>query len=338
MKKINKNQKIIILVSTITIIIGIVIYINFVETSLGSKNYNSSNGNSNNGNLLPEYIKDGITIGGITGTLKDLDTFDATATAEDILEGKTAYVKGKKIVGTMKQPISKEDSYTGYYADVDNDGTPDGVIYADLAIGGKGQWANSWGEYEIPKESNLSDYKISTKNYNGPFGVKDVLISMENGNDRFYVMALSDFDSSEHYWYYYAYSRASLDDPITTNDFGKGLENTKNMINRWNNKKYGNQNSNDLWGIIQNKREGEEKSEVDKGWFVPSKSEWAVFASFVETIGLTKDNYEEFGLKPSYWASSQNDTYSVYNPSFRSMTIYRNRVDYARNVRLSIKF
>ena len=49
--------------------------------------------------------------------------------------------------------ISKTESYIGYYADVDDDGTIDGVIYADQAVGGSGQWgnSNSNGKYTIPK-------------------------------------------------------------------------------------------------------------------------------------------------------------------------------------------
>lgn len=54
------------------------------------------------------YIKEGITIGGITGTLETLNTFDATARPEDIVEGKTAYVKGEKITGTYSDIIHVE--------------------------------------------------------------------------------------------------------------------------------------------------------------------------------------------------------------------------------------
>ncbi len=101
MKKITKKQKIIILVSiiTIVIVIGIVIGANTIKISIANEKYNSSNSDSSNGNLLPEYIKKGITLGGITGTLESLDTSDATATPEDISYGKTAYVDGKKITG-----------------------------------------------------------------------------------------------------------------------------------------------------------------------------------------------------------------------------------------------
>ena len=45
-------------------------------------------------------------------------------------------------VGTI---ISKTEAYVGYYADVDADGTVDGIIYADLAIGntGDGEWGTN---------------------------------------------------------------------------------------------------------------------------------------------------------------------------------------------------
>ena len=102
MKKLSKKQKLIILISIITLIVilGLIIGANVIRTNIANNSYESSNSGSNNGNLLPEYIKKGITLGGVTGTLESLDTSDATATAEDIAWGKTAYVKGEKITGT----------------------------------------------------------------------------------------------------------------------------------------------------------------------------------------------------------------------------------------------
>lgn len=54
-----------------------------------------------NTNLKPENLKQGVTIMGVTGTLKDLDTSDATATADDILQNKIAYGSVGKVEGTM---------------------------------------------------------------------------------------------------------------------------------------------------------------------------------------------------------------------------------------------
>lgn len=53
-------------------------------------------------NLVPENIKEGVSIYGVDGTYREevLDTSDATAEASDILEGATAYVNGKLITGT----------------------------------------------------------------------------------------------------------------------------------------------------------------------------------------------------------------------------------------------
>ena len=82
--------------------------------------------------------------------------------------------------------ISKSEAFVGYYADVDGNGTVDGIIYADLAIGNTkdGQWTDGDGYYTINKVNNVKDYYISQTNYSGSFGTKDVLSATGNGNER----------------------------------------------------------------------------------------------------------------------------------------------------------
>ena len=96
-------------------------------------------------------------------------------------------------------------NYTGCYADVNDDGTVDGVIFIDLAQGASGQWHDSDGVYQYSAvTSGLRSYKISTKtsSYSGKFGNnKSVIVpNGMSGDARFYVMALSDFDTSTHNW------------------------------------------------------------------------------------------------------------------------------------------
>ena len=95
------------------------------------------------------------------------------------------------VVDVTKQ-VSTSESYVGYYADIEGDGTVDGIIFEDFAIGGSGTWGGY--SYSVSKVSNTQEYYISQVEYDGPFGKKDV-ISLKNsssGNARFYVMALKD--------------------------------------------------------------------------------------------------------------------------------------------------
>ena len=101
-------------------------------------------------------------------------------------------------------PGGTATNYTGCYADVNDDGIVDGVIFIDLAYGASGQWGDGDGKYSYSAvTSGLSSYKISTKtsSYSGKFGTKSVIApNGTSGSPRFYVMALSDFDTSTHTW------------------------------------------------------------------------------------------------------------------------------------------
>lgn len=66
-------------------------------------------------NILPENIKAGVTCLGIEGTMQPgIDTSDATAVADDIINPKTAYVNGEKIIGSIMPTYEDiiEETYT----------------------------------------------------------------------------------------------------------------------------------------------------------------------------------------------------------------------------------
>ena len=100
---------------------------------------------------------------------------------------------------TVQLPHFTASSGVGYYADVDGNGTVDGVIFEDFKVGGSGSWGNRNGTYTIPV-SGTKEYYISKTNYSGPFGTKDVLSAKGSGNNRFYVMALSDVGNDTYSW------------------------------------------------------------------------------------------------------------------------------------------
>ena len=117
MKKIlKKSKKQIFWIVLIVLVIGIIATLTMTSITGGIFNKEKYGANGDNtSTLIASNIKKGITIGGITGTLESLDTSDATATPEDILEGKTAYVNGVKIVGTRKARIEGAPIPKGFY-------------------------------------------------------------------------------------------------------------------------------------------------------------------------------------------------------------------------------
>ena len=120
----------------------------------------------------------------------------------------------------------------------------------------------------------------------------------------------------------------------SVNDFAEagaeptGRINTERMIASWNSSQYGEQNSNDMWGLIQD--------EVSDGWFVPSKSEWAAFA---KAFDITSSNYSsKYGLSSRYWSSSQHGTRTAYRASFSYGDISSISVTSTTYVRLATTF
>ena len=97
----------------IAVIIVVVIITNIISNSSGIANagYSATTANTSS-NLVASYIKKGITIGGVTGTLESLDTSDATATAMDIAYGEVAYARGERIVGMY---VNRGDVQVGDY-------------------------------------------------------------------------------------------------------------------------------------------------------------------------------------------------------------------------------
>ena len=226
-----------------------------------------------------------------------------------------------------KTGIPTTESYVGYYADVTGDGTVDGVIYADLAIGGSGAWVNTDGSYTINKATNLKDYYIIKESYSGKFGTHPVVAPKTNTagkNDRFYVMALENIDGSTHYFYKNGYENMTVE---TSTNFGTGKQNTATMMDRWNNARYGSKDNNDLWGLI--------KTQVQQGWFVPSRGEWG---AFLNELGITSANYSSFGLSIYYWSSSQFDSLRAWFATLRMGGMFSDIVNNTNYVRLSTTF
>ena len=227
--------------------------------------------------------------------------------------------------GDIEEPeepsIPDTETQVANYADVDGNGTVDGVIYADLAIGGSGTaWGDtSGGEYTIPTSSGFKKYQVTQGSYSGSFGTGKVIASVDpsgSGNERFYVMALSNVDSSNHYWYQNAYGNMNDYASTTSEDFGAGEQNTINMIAKWNSSAYGTQTTTgsypDMWGLSAvNSRIWNGSS----GWYVPSRGEWA---AFVDQLDITTSNYSNYGLSYGYWLSSQGNTRTAWRMYFNA--------------------
>lgn len=261
---------------------------------------------ADNMNNESDYIKNNLdTIlgeGSIANVTKSFGTFMITFSDNRIYTYNIS--KGTILELTNKTNISKtdkkEDSYVGYYADINADGEVDGVIFADLLTGSIKETQeygdNGYGKYTISKigSDNLKNYYINRENYEGAFGTNDVLCPKGYGEDRFYIMSLTNFSTknptyTSFYWYKNAYGKINSSD--TSNSFGAGKTNTNTIISKWNKKIYGPQEDQDIWKNIQ--------AQVDEGWFIASKGEWAAFGNELGII-----NRSDYGLGEYYWTSS----------------------------------
>ena len=253
--------------------------------------------------------------------------------------------------GTLKkekEPIEITESYIADFADMNNDGVADGIIYADLAVGGSGQWYDEWGNYSYEPETGLKEYYIENENYTEPeFGnMPGKLIAPiegTSGKNRFYVMALKDINPGTYYcWYDEAYGKLDKEVPEEYNDFGAGKENTEYVMNKFDLGEteggWGPQNKgryDDMWGVE------ELRNKVNEGWFVPSKSEWAAFADMTaKTLGFNMSNfyYREYGLSDYYWSSSQLDEDNAHGTDFYRSYMSANSVNKFKYVRMSTTF
>ena len=248
------------------------------------------------------------------------------------------------------EPIEELEKDVVYYADFEGEGTADGIIFADLAVGnrGDGNWGDSYGDYTIPKETGLKQYQVIDENYTeAKFGnlTGKLIAPIEgsSGKDRFYVMALDDIDGNIHNWWANASGKldSSYNISTSTNDFAvagaepTGLVNTRRMMECYANEEINDtevkQGTNDMWGLIE--------EEVADGWFVPSKSEWAAFGGEVlEPNNITSSYYSNYGLSSWCWSSSQLDTGHAYLASFRSGNVISNSVFDINCVRLATTF
>ena len=188
-----------------------------IEKAEGKLTLSATSGISTNGNNLT------FTVSGNTGTLSVVSSDTNIATVS--ISGSTVTVKPGTTVGTVAitvtsaattnynmksatyiatiKPKFNVSSGVGYYADVDDDGIVDGVIFGDFKEGGSGKWGSvpfypELSSYSIPTTSSTKNYYVSQSNYDGVFGSKPVLSTKDSGNSRFWVMSLNDLSSSTY--------------------------------------------------------------------------------------------------------------------------------------------
>ena len=268
--------------------------------------------------------------------------------ALDFIDKKDAEKTPKDLGLEVGTNVSETESFVGCYADTNGDGIVDGVIFADLAIGGSGSWYGDENTYSYSavQTEKLKKYVVSQNGYeaeyDAKFGKNIVITPISEGEDRFYIMALKDVEDNDYRysWYANAYNngKGTMTDwrTATISRFGAGKANTAAIIEKWNAQAYGPQNNGDgryhhgdIWGKIQ--------EQVADGWFVPSEEEWIAFA---DELNITHSNYLR-----AYWSSTQFDQNCAllidFDWTYRhssSVGIWRDTVDRIEHLRLAKTF
>ena len=224
--------------------------------------------------------------------------------------------------------VPLNESQVGKYVDIDGDGIPEGIIFADLAVGGEGCFGYDQGTYKITAlKEVMKDY---TKEYviKGKFshklnGEQEMLTPILDGFERFYIMALEDVDEDTFYFYKMS-SKEKFEFQTEDIKFSTGKKNTTRLMNSWNKEKYGPKHPNDIWEHA--------KKKIQKGWFIPSIDEWCAFA---DQLDINNENHEKKGLRDDYFSSSQYNDFSYFSLSFYKYACSHEPINAVNYVRLA---
>lgn len=135
-------------------------------------------------------IDDKLTLSGIVNTIDSIgagiDTSDATAAAEDIMSGKTAYVNGEKITGSYVPAPAVKTSKT-VYLNFDND--EEYIGEAVFFENGVLRMVHSWdGFYDVEVDGGVVHAACTGLTYEGNYetlfsdgGNNNVVMFFEDG-------------------------------------------------------------------------------------------------------------------------------------------------------------
>ena len=114
--------------------------------------------NNKEANLKPENLRAGITCLGVIGTLTELDTSDANAMPENLMEGYSAYANGERIDGTLQAvPVSSALMINGMQVS-DSEATVSYEVPETKVIqAGDGFWSSVPFEVIASQQNVMSD-------------------------------------------------------------------------------------------------------------------------------------------------------------------------------------